>query len=422
LVAAALAVLAVGSKESAVFVVPLAAILCWHRERHLGRAAAACAPIVLAVFGWLWWRASLLGTWGSGTHYGWQLSKVSAQSCLDWLVVGMAPVHEHFAPSFCSPLLWAVNGVLLLLALRALFASESRACAVAAIGGTLLLLGYAAGIGLEKLDPQTLENVRYGYEPALGLCALFAIGIASLPPRARGPVLGLAVLAHGFVLDANRESWLRAGAVYRRMEADVFSIAQATQQPIYVLQAPGVYEGAFALLNGHTEFLFMQHIAPPEANLSGAVASAQEWRQMLQELSIAAYSGGMPANSYVVQWDNGALAPFELDGRWPQKSDGVDIGYAWLPRVRPFVDSVAPVHVFGASKEGVELFARASVGGREWRGEAVSLPRGEPRALQLSLPLPADLEPEVPIEVALVVRGPDGERVLPLGVAVPSRR
>ena len=38
-----------------------------------------------------------------------------------------------------------------------------------------------------------------------------------------------------------------------------------------VLDAPGVYEGAFAYLNGYTEFLFWQQTAAPGVNLRGAV-------------------------------------------------------------------------------------------------------------------------------------------------------
>lgn len=93
------------------------------------------------------------------------------------------------------------------------------------------------------VDAETLENMRYSYEPALALCLLFGLGIAGLPRRARGPVLACVVLIHAIVLDQNRECWLRAG-MCRNVWCPESGRACA-EEPIRVLDAPGQYDGAF---------------------------------------------------------------------------------------------------------------------------------------------------------------------------------
>lgn len=414
--AACAATVAVGTKESAVFVVPLAGILGWWRAsppqfgRRVGCALQGTAPMVVAVAAWLAWRARMLGTWGSGSRYGWHGERVSLATCADWLAVLVAPVHRTFHAAAWVPVLAVLHGGLLVVALTAWRQPAARLPVL--VGATLLAMGYVAGIGLEHLDLATLENVRYSYEPALGLCVLSGVAVAALPSRVRGPLLALLVGVHAFVLDGNRQSWLQAADVYRRMEQDIVDVARATQQPIRVLQAPGVRDGAFALLNGYTEFLFMQATAPPGTDLRGGVASTQEWAAVLHELAAAAAQGKASANTFTVQWNDGALAAYTIDGQWPREPwPGLRIGYAWVARSRPFVGSDVPVHVLVTSDQPIRLFARARSGDRSWSGPERLLSAGSVgEAVDLSLPLPADLVAGASVEVDLVVRGTGGER------------
>lgn len=423
-VAALVAVVAVGTKESAVFVLPLAACLAWLRaraHRNVGRRLLAAAlptlPMAVLLFAWLWWRAHLLGTWGSGTHYGWHATRVGWQSCLDWIELLLAPRHRGYTAPWWTPVLWLLHGALAVVVFAALRRPAARGAA--AVGAVLLAFGYLAGIGLETMDPATLENARYSYEPVLGIAICAGVALATLPARARGAALAVLVLVHAIVLDQNRGSWLQAAAVYRRLEHEVVATARATQRPLHVLQAPGVYEGAFALLNGYTEFLFLQQTAPPGTNLRGQVASTQEWRATLQTLAAAATARQAPADAWVVQWDDGALVPLRFDPQWPNDR----IGYAWVARERPFVASTVPVHVWLLPGAAVRLQARVRVGARVVPGAPVDVAvTTAPQAVELALPLPADLVPGEPLPVQLLVTAAGREQVFELGPLVPTVR
>lgn len=424
---AVLAVAAIGSKESAVFVVPLAAVLSWVRAparppvQRAITAATTAAPLVVAVLAWLWWRAHCLGTWGSGTNYGWQPARVSAHICTDWLAVLLAPVHHGYAPPNLSWLLAVLHATLLVLAAAAVRVARARA--VLATGALLLALGYVAGIGLERLELATLENVRYSYEPALGLCALLGVGIATLPLRARGMALAVVVATHALALDHNRRSWLLAAAVDHRMRTEIVEVARTTQRPIRVLDAPGVHDGAFAWLNGFTEFLFLQRTAPPGTNLRGAVSSTQEWPAVLHELGAAAAAKQALADTYVVQWHDGALVPFALDSQWPQQAwAGTAIAYARIARVHAFAGTALPVHVLVQNAQPLRLHVDARGPGGAWSGPAIDAAvtdAATPIALAVVLPSIVD---GAPIAIDLVVAQGAERRVYPLGVVVPSNR
>ncbi len=419
--AATCAVIAVGSKESGVLLLPLAAIVVFARAPNRRTAAAAFTPVAAAVIAWLAWRAHVLGTWGSGTEYGWRAERIGFATCVDWLRLLAAPVHRVHTPAIWVPALAVLHGALLLVGVASV--RSPRARTALAIGGTLATAGFVAGIGLQHLDVGTLENVRYSYEPALGLCVVYGLAIAALPNRVRGPALALLVAAHAVVLDGNRQSWLRAADVYRRMEADIFDIARATQQPIRVVQAPGVHEGAFALLNGFTEFLFMQGTAPAGTNLRGQVSSTQEWEAVLGELAASAARREDLSNAYTVHWDDGALVPFRIDPQWPREvASGIEVAYAWVARTRPFVGSDAPVHVLVRTASPCELSVRARTNREEWGGPVVRLPGGAPRAVALVLPLPNALVPDAPVEVDLVVRVGGAEHPSHLGSTWPVAR
>ncbi len=431
-IAAVLAVVAIGSKESAVFVVPLAALLSWVRApggppaRRATAAAVTVAALAIAVLAWLWWRARCLGTWGAGTHYGWQAQRIGADTCTDWLAVLLAPVHHGYVAPGLSWLLAVLHAALLVLAVAAMRIAKARA--VLAAGALLLGLGYVAGLGLERLDLNTLENVRYSYEPALGLCALLGVGIATLPLRARGMALAVVVATHALALDQNRQSWLRAAAVDRCMRNEIVDVARATQRPIRVFDAPGVHDGAFAWLNGFTEFLFLQRTAPAGTNLRGAVSSTQEWPAALHELATAAAAKQALADTFVVQWDDGALVPFALDAQWPRQPwQGASIGYARIARVHPFAGTALPVHVLMQNSQPLRLHVEARAGGEAWSGAVLDVAAADAaRALALDVMLPATLAAGEPVAIELVVASGSaagGERrTYALGDAVPVVR
>lgn len=426
--AALLGVMALGTKESAIFVVPLAALLAWRAqsERRFARRCLAAGmlsmPMAGAALAWLAWRAHCIGTWGSGTAYGWKAARVGAQAVTDWMELLLAPAHRAYVPTWALWALAASSVVLLVLALIGLRAAAART--VLALGGLLTALGFAAGIGLEPLDRAALENVRYSYEAALGLCAMFGVGLAALGRRGFATLLIVTVSLYTFVLHQNRQSWLRVSANYARMRSDIVDIARATQQPLRVFDAPGVHDGAFGYLNGYTEFLFLQNVVPPDTNLRGAVSSTVEWPAALQELAAAARAKQMPAKSFVVQWHDGALAPHALDGQWPQEPwPGTTIGYARVARERPFAGTDLPVHVLVTTADQLTLSARAQFGDRSWSGPPRAVAAGSRgAAISLPLPLPESLLPDAAVNVVLVVGRGETERTFSLGVTVPAAR
>jgi hypothetical protein len=285
-------------------------------------------------------------------------------------------------------------------------------------GLVLVLLGYLAGIGLERLDVGVLENVRYSYEPVLGLCAVLGVGVAALPARSRGVALALFVVVHAVVLDGNRESWLRAAAVYERMQREVVELARSTRAPVRVFDAPGVYEGAFAYLNGYTEFLFWQQTAAPGTDLRGGVASTLEWRSVLEQLAAAAAAKGT-VDAQVVRWHDGALVPFVFDASWPvEPFPGTVLRYARIARAGPFADSRLPVDVLVETTEPIELL----VHGDTWSGEPAAVPAAAgPQPVRLWLPLPATTAGQT-VAVALHVRRAGDERHFALGSVTPVAR
>lgn len=419
---AVLAAVAIGTKESAVFVVPVAAAMAWLRlpsapslGRRLVAAGLVMLPMAVATFGWLAFRAARLGTWGSGSHYGWKAQRVGASACADWLQVMLAPAHATYAPVWAPSLLGISTLLLLAVAATALRTAAARAAAGPAL--VLLGLGYLAGIGLEVLDPRTLENVRYTYEPALGLCVLLGLGVAALPARAAIGVLGGLVVLHAFVLDANRQSWRRVAAVYATMQEQVVERSRATQQPVRAIDAPAVYDGAFGLLNGYTDFLFWQQTAAPGTDLRGAVSSALEWPAVLHELAAAAAQKQLAMPTFVVRWDDGALVPLALDERWPLAPWlGCTIAYARIARERPFAGSPLPVHVLLQAEHEVRCTLVAKAGEAEWTGATVAVAAtARPAPLALTIPLPATLPTGASVAITLRIAAGERQQAFALG-------
>jgi hypothetical protein len=369
-------------------------------------AVLATVPMAVAVFGWLWWRASRVGTWGSGSHYGWRLENVGAESCGDWVQLLLGPLHGDGQPFGASALCWLlvaaqVGG--LALAVGALRRPGARRAL--APGGALLALGYVAGVGLGPMHVTTLQDARYTYEPALGLCAVLGVGIAALPARWRGAVLAAFVALFTAVLAHNREPWLEAGDVYAHMRHEVNERARTTAAPVRVLDAPSIRRGAFVVLNSPVDFFFWQRTAPPGIDLRGRLSSRLDWQAVLRELAQAAAGGGSFA-AWVVQQRDGALLPFTLDRRWPARpADGVTIGYARIAGGRPARGSPLAVEVLITTKVPLELVAEGGAGAARLRVEAGE----EQQALQLAVPwgdaagAPAG---------TLTLRGADGGREL----------
>ncbi|MEZ6038013.1 MAG: hypothetical protein R3F29_11060 [Planctomycetota bacterium] len=412
-VAGAIAAMAIGAKESAVFVLPLAGMIAWLRRERLLSGALHTLPMLVAVFGWLAWRAHCLGTWGSGTGYGWQATRIDAATCFDWLRLVLVPVHTGYASAWWIAVLAPLHGAALLAAWR--LRAQPQARRVLCIGMTLVLCGYLAGIGLERMFIDVLQGARYGYEPALGLAAVLAVAVASLPPGWRRLALAGTVVVHAAVLDRNREAWLGAARVYRNMQAAVQQQAATSGAPVLVLDAPGVHEGAFAYLNSYTEFLFWQQTAPPGLALRGAVISTQDWRRSLEVLASAA-AAKAPFAAQQVRWDDGGLAPLELDAQWPATPAAeVRIGYARIARQRPFAGTRIPIDVLLTTQVPLTLRLEGL------DAAPLSVERSETaQALQLWGALPDDARDSGTI--TLVVEGPFGVVRHALGAVTPGVR
>lgn len=423
--AIAVAVIAVGCKESAVVVVPMAWLVGCVRRRPgasiVGTAwgaALGAVPLGLAIVAWLAWRAHVLHTWGVGPQNPWQLDVRSpaawAAALGRWGALLMAPVHEWAWPGF-RWLLWPVHGVLLAVAATGFARRELRP----ALGFAAFALGlvFVAIAGLH-VDPETLENVRYSYELAVPFALLLGLGAAALPPRAAWSLLAAVVLVHGFLLDANRAVWLRAGAVYARLEREVQ--AAAASGPVRVFDAPGRYDGAFVYLIENSPLLLWWPPQPIGA-LQGRISSADEWQPALAELAAAAAAhASLPARPFVVAWDDGSLLPLPLDPQWPAAfADGGRIECARLGRQRPFAGGEVPVQVQLRAAGPVVLVAEAASGERRWRSAELAVapvPEGAPPAVvAVPLPVPGDLPAGAPVTVELVLRSASGERRWPLG-------
>ena len=384
---ALLAAVAIGTKESAVFVVPVAAAMAWLRlpsapslGRRLVAAGLVMLPMAVATFGCLAFRAARLGTWGSGSHYGWKAQRVGAGACADWLQVMLAPAHATYAPVWAPWLLGISTLLLLAVAATALRTAAARAAA----GPAFVLLG---------------------------------LGVAALPARAAIGVLGGLVVLHAFVLDANRQSWRRVSAVYTTMREQVLERARATQQPVRAIDAPAVYDGAFGLLNGYTDFLFWQQTAAPGTNLRGAVSSALEWPAVLHELAAAAGQKQLAMPTFVVRWDDGALVPLVLDERWPLAPwPGCTIAYARIARERPFAGAPLPVHVLLQTDHEVHCTLVAKAGEAEWTGATVAVAAtARPAPLALTIPLPATLPAGASVAITLRIAVGERQQAFALG-------
>jgi hypothetical protein len=399
-----LGVLAVGSKESAILLLPLAALLGWLRRpgvRVTARAtelAVVMLPLFAAVAAWAYLRADVLHTWGAGTDPAWRLDRVGVAACVDWLRLLFVPVHRdhtviapllpeinrYLAPAITALALGTVHALLLVAALVGLRHAALRSACLFGLG--LLAIAVPAVSGL-KIDLPTLENVRYAYEPALGLAVLLGLGIASLPVRARGPALAVLVAAHALVRLGNREAWLAAGRVHSRLEQDVRAQAAAAPAPIRVFDAPGVRDGAFVYLVENPSYFVGPPFGPLELAGRARVSSDQDWQPALGELAALAAARRPLAHGFVAAWDDGALVPHALDPQWPaQPWPDVTVGYARVGRTRPFAGEPLPVQVL--LQNARELTARVVVDGAN-RGEFALPPSAQPRPHQVWCPLAA---------------------------------
>jgi hypothetical protein len=194
---------------------------------------------------------------------------------------------------------------------------------------------------------------------------------------------------------------------------------------VRVFDAPGVQDGAFAVMNGYTQFWFWKETAPPGTNLRGAVSSTQEWRAVLTEIAAAAAAKKGPPDTFVARWCDGGFVPFALDAQWPHEPwSGTQIAYARVAREGPFVGDRVPVHVLLQPAHEVSLRAIArGRGGQRVVGESVRVPAGAQRAVEVAVQLPASVIADEPVPIALQVEDADGQvHDYALGAAVPAAR
>lgn len=419
---AVLAVLAVGAKESAIFVGPVAFVIAWSRAGGAGfgaslrRAIADSLPMAVALGVFLAWRAHVLGTWGSGSGYGWRAARVGWEPLVDWLRVLVAPAHAAYTPAWLGGAIALVTAVLLAHAVAALQHARARAAAIPAV--TLLALGVAAGVGLEPLVPATLENVRYTYESALGLCVLLALGIAAMPAAARGASLVVALVFFQAGLSANRAPWLRIGAVCGAAREQAAQQAARSSEPLTLVDAPAVQDGAFGILNGQTQFAFWQATMPAGVALTGSLRSDRQWRETLVELAVAAKTGALSTPMWAVRWHDGQLVPVALDPQLPARvADGVEVAYARLGRCEAFVGDALPAQVLLRADRPVTLQVVARAGADVWAGEAIAVAAAaEAQPIELLLPADALAVAGRSVDVELLVGAGDGGRRIALGV------
>ncbi|MFN9277873.1 MAG: hypothetical protein ACK6D2_19315 [Planctomycetota bacterium] len=420
-IAALLAAIAAGAKESAVLVGPAAFAVAWGRAAgapigtRLRRAIGWSAPMAAALALFLAWRAHVLGTWGSGTEYGWRAARVGWQTFGDWLGALVAPAHADCAPDWLAVAVGGVTVVLLAHALAALRAAPARAAAGPA--ALLLALGVAAGVGLAPIVPTTLQNARYLYEPALGLCALLGLGVAALPARVLGPSLAVALVVFHLGLAENRAPWLRVGAAIQHARQQAEGLAAATGQPLALVDAPAILDGAYGVLNGQTQFAFWQAMAPAGVALRGSLRSDQQWRETLADFAAAATAGALATPTWSVRWHDGELVPVALAPQWPARvADGVEIGYARLGRCEAYVGDAVPAHVLLRTDRPVTLQALATVGDFTWAGAVVAVAAGAaPQPISVSVPPPATALAGRSIAVELLVVFADGSGRFALG-------
>lgn len=422
-VGALIGAVAVGSKESAVLVLPLATVVTWSQlpgpfAQRLKGTVTTVLPMFVGVAGWWCWRAVQTGTFGTGSGYGFVPSRIDAAACRNWLQLLLAPAHAVYVPSWVTWPLGAMQTLLLLAAARS-FRTAWRACAPALV---LLGIGYLAGIGLERIDPRLLENARYSYEPALGLCVLAAVGLTRLPTRARAVVLFALTLTHLLVLHQNRQSWLRVSANYERMQAEVFALPPS-ESPTRVFDAPGVHDGAFGFMNAATEMRFWRGTAPAGSAPAGDVSSDLEWDEALRELAAVA-AAGRPLRAFTVRWTDGGLEPMAVDATWPRTVwPGTTLGYARLGRERPFAGSRLPVQVLIETSRTLRLTPVVHGPRGDHAGPTTTVgPTHGPIGLQLWLALPEELPLDAPVPVSLGVVDGESSVTIPLGSAQPAAR
>lgn len=430
--AIAASVVAFGSKESAILLLPMAFLVGWlhapdglSRLRRAGRVAGRLLPLVLTFAAWTWLRRVVLHTWGAGAASAWNLDVLSpaawGRAFGEWSSLLLAPLHADYTAWWSWWCLVPLHALLLLALLRT--AGDLRPALWYALPFAAVVLVAVAGL---HVDPHTLENARYSYEPALALALLLGLGVASLPRRLRAPVLAALVLAHGIVLDQNRQVWLRASDVYTRMEREVQAAAAASPatSPVRVFDAPGRYDGAVAYLIENSPMVLWPPFAPGPAPLAGRITSTNEWESSLGELAGLAAQRRPLVNAFTVGWADGALSPSTLDPTWPQGLGASEVGYARIGRQRPFLGSELPIQVLVRVADRVTFSARGSCGGRELSGPpvVVEVPGDAARPVLVSLPLPHDLSAGGAVEVVLHAATAATERRWALGSVQPVLR
>ena len=309
-----------------------------------------------------------------------------------------------------APALWLLHGGVVLSALSAWRRRELRPMLAFGLLAVAVMLVATAGL---RAAEGTHENIRHSYELALCFALVLGVGIAHLPARARGPALAALVAVHAITFVQNRECWLRASAVSRRMEQDLHARAEAG--PIRVFDVPAAYEGGVIYLVDYPAVFLSPPFAPvPQP---GTIASTEMWRRSLRELAAAAAAGHELDNTVTVAWADGELLPESVSDLWPARpwpDSDVSICYARVGRRRPTIPGPVPVQLLVSSKGPLQIEARL-LGPREVRVASEFAGAPQPRPLALDLELPGDLDPSAEHHIELTVRRGGEVRAFDLG-------
>lgn len=398
--------LALCSKESAVLLPPILWLLAaldpagrqWNWP-HRGLAALRTTALHwLVLLGYLAVRWHVLGTLGAGRGSG---PTAAVLGDLDRLWVLVAPIHRVFTPEGAAVALWVLHGILLL----GLLAAAARRNAP----GALRLLAWAAvtlaAAWTLPWHAATLENGRHLYQPMLPLAALLGLGCAALPRRLGWPVLIATLLAHAWVLDHNRENWLRAAAIRERVRAQSEALVAAGADPVWVLDVPATHHGAFVRLGERHDLL--PPFAPPGLAERLRWFGESEWQDALRLLAESAAAGAAPARLFQAGWDDGVPRPFELESRWPVDVSGCTVHYARIARALPHLGTSLPVDVQLTAPVGCRVAVLLRREGEEPApppAASADVPAGAvPAAVRLEVPLGSGLRAGEQLRVDLQV-------------------
>lgn len=163
-------------------------------------------------------------------------------------------VLRMFVPPFDNPLIFTISGIVLLLGLFiVLFKNRNRFQTDFRFGKTILLVvvGLACTIIVALsfgLSTRTSEGDRLLYFPSIFYAMLIVLLAVRLTQTFKVAVVIVALLVTAqtaFVL-INQNHWIRASAIADKV---INSIGVYPQRPLYIVNLPSDYKGAYVLRN-----------------------------------------------------------------------------------------------------------------------------------------------------------------------------